>query len=116
VPPAALPIHQVSALADMQSGGRVVEAAKRTSHADLMRLPKERQASHMLDVARGYAQWGKRDEAATTLLDADRFAREEVRCRKMVHQLITELLRSYPHGTSPSVALVKVARAVGVTV
>jgi len=109
-------IHQVSALADMQSGGRVIEAAKNISRADLMRLPKERQASHMLDVARGYMQWGKRDEAATTLLDADRFAREEVRCRKMAHQLITELLRSYPHGTSPPIALVKIARAVGITV
>jgi hypothetical protein len=109
-------VHQVSALADMQSGGRVIEAAKNISRADLMRLPKERQASHMLDVARGYVQWGKRDEAATTLLDADRFAREEVRCRKMAHQLITELLRSYPHGTSPPTALMKVARAVGITV
>jgi hypothetical protein len=61
-------------------------------------------------------QWGKRDEAATTLLDADQFAPEEVRCRQMTHQLIADLLRSYPHGSSPPVALTKVARAVGVTV
>jgi len=109
-------VHQVSALADMQSGGRVIEAAKTISRADLMRLPKERRASHLLDVTRGYLQWGKRDEAATMLLDADQFAPEEVRCRPMAHLLITDLIRSYPHGTSPPIALTKVARAVGVTV
>lgn len=109
-------VHQVSALADMQSGGRVIEAAETISRAGLMRLPKERRASHLLDVTRGYLQWGKRDEAATTLLDTDQFAPEEVRCRQMTHLLITDLIRSYPHGTSPPIALTKIARAVGVTV
>lgn len=109
-------VHRVSALVDMQSGGRAIEAAETISRADLMRLPKERRASHLLDITRGYLQWGKRDEAATTLLDADQFAPEEVRCRQMTHLLITDLIRSYPHGTSPPTALTKVARAVGVTV
>lgn len=109
-------IHQVSALADMQSGGRVIEAAQNISRADLMHLPKERRASHLLEMTRGYMQWGKRDEAATTLLDADQFASEEVRCRQMTHRLIADLLHSYPRGSSPPMALTKVARTVGVTV
>lgn len=109
-------IHQVSALADMRSGGRVIEVAENISRADLMRLPKERRASHLLDVTRGYMQWGKRDEAATTLLDADRVAPEEVRCRQMTRQLIIDLVGSYPRGSSPPTALAKVARAAGVTV
>ena len=109
-------VHEVSALADMQSGGRVIEAAAGVTQAELMSLPKERRASHLVDVARGYLQAGKRDEAATTLLDADQFAPEEVRCRQMTHQLIEDLVRSYPRGTRPSAALVNVARAVGVTV
>jgi transcriptional regulator with XRE-family HTH domain len=109
-------IHQVSALADMQSGGRVIEAADNIPKADLMHLPKERRASHLLDVTRGYVQCGKRDEAAITLLDADRFAPEEVRCRQMTHQLVADLIRSYPRGSRPPVALAKVARAIGVTV
>jgi len=100
----------------MQSGGRVIEAAAGVTQAELMSLPKERRASHLVDVARGYLQAGKRDEAATTLLDADQFAPEEVRCRQMTHQLIEDLVRSYPRGTRPSAALVNVARAVGVTV
>jgi hypothetical protein len=38
-------VHQVSALADMHSGGRVIEAAARISDVDLVSLPKERRAS-----------------------------------------------------------------------
>ena len=109
-------IHQVSALADMQGGGRVIEAAQTIARPDLMRLPKERRASHLLDVARGYVQCGKREEATTTLLDADHFAPGEVRCRQMTQRLITDLVRSFPHGTSPPAALTEVARAVGITV
>jgi len=107
-------IHQVSALAEMQSGGRVIEAAKQIANADLVRLPKERRASHALDVARGYVQWGRRDEAATTLLDADQYAPAEVRCRPMTRPLITDLVRSYPRGSRVPVGLTKIARAVGV--
>jgi transcriptional regulator with XRE-family HTH domain len=109
-------VHQVSALADMQGGGRVIEVAQTIARPDLMRLPKERRASHLLDVARGYVQCGKREEATTTLLDADHFAPGEVRCRQMTQQLITDLVRSYPHGTSQPDALTEVARAVGITV
>lgn len=109
-------VHQVSALADMQSGSRVIEAAKAIDQADLRRLPKERRATHQLDVARGYLQAGKRDDAATALLDADQFAPEEVRCRRMTHHLIEDLMHSYPSRSSPPVALAKVARAIGVTV
>lgn len=108
-------VHEVSALADMQSGGRVIEAAAGISQTELMSLPKERRASHLVDVARGHLQAGKRDDAASTLLDADQFAPEEVRCRQMTHQLIEDLVRSYPRGSRPSATLANVARAAGVT-
>jgi transcriptional regulator with XRE-family HTH domain len=109
-------VHQVAALADMQGGGRVIEAAEAIPQADLRQLPKERRAAHALDVTLGYLQWGKRDEATNTLLEADQFAPEEVRCRSMTKQLITDLLRSYPRASSAPVALTRLARATGVTV
>lgn len=109
-------IHQVSALADMQSGGLVIEAAATIPPADLMRLPKERRASHLLDVTLGYLQWGKRDEATTTLLDADQFAPEEVRCRSLTRRIMTDLMHSYPRTSNAPAALTKLARATGVTV
>jgi hypothetical protein len=100
----------------MQSGGRVTEAAAGISQVELLSLPKERRASHLVDVARGHLQAGKRDAAAANLLDADRCAPDEVRCRQMTHQLIEDLVHSYPRGSQPSPALATVARAVGVTV
>ncbi|MGH4015792.1 MAG: helix-turn-helix domain-containing protein [Pseudonocardiaceae bacterium] len=109
-------VHRVSALADMQSAGRVIEAAHDIPAGDLVRLPRERRATHLLDVSRGYLQAGQRDEAATTLLDADQLAREEVRCRDLTRQVITDLVRSYPRGTRPPSTVTQLARAVGVTV
>lgn len=108
-------VHRVSALADMQSGGRVIEAAREIPNVDLLNLPRERQVSHLLDMSRGYLQAGQRDEATTTLLDADQLAREEVRCRPLTWQILTDLVRSYPPGTSPLSALTQLARAVGLT-
>lgn len=51
-------------------------------------------------MTRGYLQWGKRDEAANTLLDADQLAPQEARCRSLTRQIITDLLRSYPRTSS----------------
>jgi hypothetical protein len=78
-----------------------------------MHLPRERRASHLLDVTRGHLQAGQRDQAAATLLDADQLAPEEVRCRDLTQQIITDLVRSYPRGLTPMVG-VTMARAVGV--
>jgi transcriptional regulator with XRE-family HTH domain len=107
-------VHEVAALADMQGGGLVVEAAARIDRGDLMRLPRERRASCLLDVTRGYLQWGRREDAARTLLQADQLAPEEVRCRRMTRAVLTELVRSYPRGSRPSGAVLTLARAVGV--
>lgn len=109
-------VHRVSALADMQSGGRVIEAAADISYGDLMHLPRERRASHLLDVTRGHLQAGQRDQAAGTLLDADQLAPEEVRCRHLTKLIITDLVRSYPRGLTPMVGVTKLARAVGIAV
>ncbi len=109
-------VHRVSALADMHSGGRVIEAAADIPHGDLMHLPRERRASHLLDVTRGHLQAGQRDQAAATLLEADQLAPEEVRCRRKTKLIITDLVRSYPRGVTPMVGVTRLARAVGVAV
>jgi len=109
-------VHRVSALADMQSGGRAIEAAAEIPRGDLMHLPRERRASHLLDVMRGHLQTGQRDQASVTLLDADQLAPQEVRCRHLTKQIITDLVRSYPRGLTPMVGVTKLARAVGIPV
>jgi hypothetical protein len=109
-------IHEVSALADMHGGGRVIEAAKNIDQADLHRLPKERRASCLLDVTRGYLQGGKRDQAANTLLAADRLAPEEVRGRQMTRDIVGDLLRAYPRSGSVPAQLTAAAKTIGVVV
>lgn len=109
-------VHRVSALADMQSGGRVIEAAADISYGDLMHLPRERRASHLLDVTRGHLQAGQRDQAAATLLEADQLAPAEVRCRHLAKVVITDLVRSYPCGLIPMASVTRLARAIGVVV
>ena len=79
-------------------------------------LPKPDLLKLERTVSRGYLQAGRRDEAATALLDADQLAREEVRCRQLTRQILTDLVRSYPLGVSPLSTLKQLARAVGVTI
>ncbi|MGH3940931.1 MAG: helix-turn-helix domain-containing protein [Pseudonocardiaceae bacterium] len=109
-------VHRVSALADMQSGVRVIEAARDIPQGDLLRLPRERRGRHLLDVSRGYLQAGLRDEAASVLLDADQLARAEVRCCTLARTVLTDLLQGYPCGIRPLSALTQLARAMGVAV
>lgn len=97
--PTNVAVHRVSALADMQEAGRVIDAAAAMTEGQLLGLPKERRANHLIDVARGYSQWGKRDQAVELLIQADHLARQEVRCRPHTHTLIAELVRSYPRCT-----------------
>ncbi len=114
--PTNVMVHRVSALADMHEGGRVVEESCRIGRDQLAALPRERRANHLLDVARGFNQWGKRDDAVALLLQADHVAREEVRCRPLTHTLVLDLVRSYPRGTRPTARLARIAREIGIQV
>lgn len=73
-----------------------IETAQTISADGLAAMPRERRASHFLDVARSYAQCGQAAEAAEHLVTADRLAEEEIRCRPAAHDLITTLLTTWP--------------------
>jgi hypothetical protein len=68
----------------------------------------------LFDIARGWSQAGKREEAAAVLLDADQLAPEEVRCRPASRRLVNTLVRSFPPGVHPSAAFKRLAKAAGV--
>jgi transcriptional regulator with XRE-family HTH domain len=91
--PVNVAIHRVSALVELGEGGAAVEAAASVPQQDLAQLRRERRANHLVDVARGYSQWGKRDTALETLLDAEQLAPAEVRCRPIARSTITDLVR-----------------------
>lgn len=108
--PVNVGIHRVSALVELGEGGAAVEAASLVPRQDLAQLPRERRANHLVDVARGYSQWGRREQALTALLDAEQLAPAEVRCRPMARTTITDLVHR-ERGTTPSLLSDLAARA-----
>jgi transcriptional regulator with XRE-family HTH domain len=108
--PVNVAIHRVSALVELGEGGAAVEASSIVPQQDLVRLPRERRANHLVDVARGYSQWGKREQALATLLDAEQLAPAEVRCRPMARATITDLVHR-ARGTTPPLLSELAARA-----
>lgn len=53
----------------------------------------ERKVNYMLDLSTAHTETGYYTEAARTLVEAERVAPEEVRCRPMTHGLIRAMLR-----------------------
>ena len=57
-------------------------------------LPPERRVNYMLDLSTAYTKTGHYEEAAHTLVEAERIAPEEVRCRPLAHGLLRAMLRN----------------------
>ncbi len=91
--PTNLGIHRTSAAVEMGEGAAAVHAHEGIAPDALAALPSERRANHLLDVARGYAQWGKPDQAAEFLVAADALCPAEVRCRPVAQSVLRELSR-----------------------
>jgi transcriptional regulator with XRE-family HTH domain len=108
--PVNVGIHRVSALVELGEGGAAVKAAAAVPRQDLSRLPRERRANHLVDVARGYSQWGKREEALATLLEAEQLAPAEVRCRPAARATISDLAHR-SGGAAPPLLAQLAARA-----
>ncbi len=110
--PTNVGVHNVSALVSLGEGGLAVEVAAKIDEAGIRMLRRERRANHLVDVARGYSQWGRRDEALGKLLEAEALAPREVNCRPVARSTIENLIvRS--RGNPPS-ALRSLAERSGV--
>lgn len=106
-------IHEVAALVALGEGGLAVEVAQAVDRDAFTGLRRERRAAFLVDVARGYSQAGRRDDALRTLLDAEQVASREVRCRPLAQAAIADLLRR-TRGPAQS-GLVRLAARAGVT-
>jgi transcriptional regulator with XRE-family HTH domain len=88
--PTNVRVHRVATSVELGDGGTAVEHAK---HIRPTRLPSlERRAQCLVDIARGYGQWGRTSEASKALLAAERMAPEEVRVQPKVRSLVLDLL------------------------
>lgn len=110
--PANVGIHHVSALVSMGEGGLAVEVASKMDKAGIRLIRRERRANHYVDVARGYSQWGMRDEALGKLLEAETLAPREVICRPVALSTIENLISRSRH--QPSASLKALAERAGV--
>lgn len=112
--PTNVGIHHVSALVSLGEGGLAIEVAATIDETGLRMIRRERRANHLVDVARGYSQWGKRDEALEKLLEAEALAPREVTCRPGARSLIENLIER--SRSAPSTSLRLLAGRAGVNV
>jgi hypothetical protein len=77
-------------------------------------LPPERRAHHYVDLARGLAQEGDIERASEMLLEGDRLAPSEIRCRPLAHEVLSDVLRR-TKGT-PSGPVAELAETMGVRI
>jgi len=89
--PTNVAVYRVAADVQLSEGARAVAVAEAIPAASHAALPRERRAHHLADLARAYQQAGRRDKAVDTLLDAEREAPEEVRCRPRTRELVKDL-------------------------
>jgi transcriptional regulator with XRE-family HTH domain len=108
--PTNVVLHRVAALVELKEGGAALEAADDIDLGGLTLLPKERRANFRIDLARAYSQSGQTDDATDELWQAFELAPDEVRCRPLVHELLSSLHRQTP---TPSFKLRQLAQAVG---
>lgn len=84
-------LYRVAAHVQLSEGADAVAVAHEIPDPARNALPKERRAHLLTDLARGLTQAGNREKAVDTLLEAEREAEEEVRCRPRTRQLVEDL-------------------------
>lgn len=87
-------VHRVAAHILLGEGATACTVAERIEPTALESLPRERRAAHLVDVAHGMAMAGRRDNAVSMLLTAERLAAQEVHCRPYAREVVTSLARS----------------------
>lgn len=93
--PTNVAIHRVATAMEL---GDVQVAADLGPTVDTTALPTERRVRHALETARALSVSGRRDQALSTVLDAERLAPEQVRHHFISRQLVLSWMKN-PRGT-----------------
>ncbi|MEQ4302226.1 helix-turn-helix domain-containing protein [Plantactinospora sp. B6F1] len=114
--PTNLELHRAAAAVELGEGGNAVQTHERRimRREGFNTLLPERRAHHMLDLARGFAQIGDLDRAGEALVDGDRLAPSEIRCRPIAHEVMSNVLRR-TRGAPPA-AIAELAEQMGVAI
>jgi transcriptional regulator with XRE-family HTH domain len=112
--PTNVQLHRAAAAVEMGEGRAAVDTHERIDPDAFATLLPERRAHHYLDLARAHAQVGDIEVASEMLLEGDRLAPSEIRCRPIAHEVLSDVLRR-TRGT-PSAAVTDLAENLGVGV
>lgn len=112
--PTNVELHRAAAAVELGEGRLAVETHTRLDIGRFDAMLPERRAHHFLDLSRGYAQLGDVDHAGEMLLEGDRLAPAEIRCRPIAHEVLSDILRR-TRG-SPTQPIAELAEHMGVGV
>lgn len=111
--PTNVAFHKAAAEVDMGEGGLAVETHESIDRHDFAAMLPERRAHHLLDLSRGLLQIGELDRAGEALIEADRLAPSEIRCRPIAHELVANVMRRMRASAPPAVS--ELADQIGLT-
>jgi transcriptional regulator with XRE-family HTH domain len=99
--PTNVQLHRAAAAVELGEAAVAVETHENLDAEGFAALLPERRAQHFIDIARGYAQLGNAAKASEMLLEGDRLAPSEIRCRPIAHEVLFDVLRR-TRGTPPT--------------
>ncbi len=99
--PTNVQLHRAAAAVELGDGRTAVETHENIDGEGFAALLPERRAHHYLDIARGYTQIGDVEKASEMLVEGDRLAPSEIRCRPLAHEVLSDVLRR-TRGTPPT--------------
>ncbi|GAA5184401.1 helix-turn-helix transcriptional regulator [Rugosimonospora acidiphila] len=112
--PTNVDLHRAAAMVELGEGGLAVQTHEHLDRASFAAMLPERRAHHYVDLARGLAQVGDIERASEMLLEGDRLAPSEIRCRPVAHEVLSDVLRRTKG--SPSAPVAELAETMGVGV
>lgn len=112
--PTNVQLHRAAASVELGEGRQALDTHASISSESFACLLPERRAHHYLDIARGYAQLGDVDRASEMLLEGDRLAPSEIRCRPIAREVLSDVLRRTRGG--PPMPIAELAEHMGVGV
>ncbi|HKA05511.1 MAG TPA: hypothetical protein VKD67_14345 [Acidimicrobiales bacterium] len=112
--PTNVMLHRAAAAVELGEGKQAVELHAKINQEQFDGLLPERRAHHYLDLARAHALTGDIENASEMLLEGDRLAPSEIRCRPIAREVLSDMLRR-TRGT-PSASIAELAEHMNVGV
>ncbi|GAA3223246.1 helix-turn-helix domain-containing protein [Dactylosporangium siamense] len=112
--PTNVQLHRAAAAVELGEGRVAVEVHEALDLDAFHTLLPERRAHHYLDQARAHAMLGDIDLASEMLLEGDRLAPSEIRCRPLAREVLSDVLRRTRGTPSAPVAELAEHMSVGV--